>query len=168
LKIKNRFFIKSSDIKKFQADLHGMNLDSDTLFGKNSKMERGTLEDGTILYFINGELTFIEQDNRIFPFLRAILRNFIRLPKVIIDMGAIPYIIKGADVMFPGIVSVDAGIKKDDFVVIVDEKHDKPIAIGLALENDTEFSREKKGKGVKNVHYVGDKLWDFIKQIESK
>jgi PUA-domain protein len=168
LKIKNRSFIKSSDIKKFQAELHGMKLDSDTLFGKTCKMERGMLEDGTILYFINGELTFIEQDKRIFPFLRAILRNFIHLPKVVVDMGAIPYIIKGADVMFPGIVSADPGIKKDDFVTIVDEKHDKPIAIGLALENGPDFSREKKGKGVKNVHYVGDKLWEFIKTVESK
>jgi PUA domain protein len=83
-------------------------------------------------------------------------------------MGAIPHIIKGADIMFPGIVSFDSNIKKEDFLVIVDEKHDKPIAIGLALVNAPEFSREKKGKAVKNVHYVGDKLWDFIKKLESK
>lgn len=148
--------------------MSGVNLDSAVLFGKNSKMEEGTLEDGTILYFINGELTFIRKEGRIFPFLRAILKNLISLPKVVIDMGAIPHIIKGADIMCPGIVSFDFNIKKDDFLVIVDEKHNKPLAIGLALVNDTEFSREKKGKAVKNVHYVGDKLWDFIKKLESK
>jgi PUA domain protein len=131
-------------------------------------MEEGILEDGTFLYFINGELTFIKQEGRVFPFLRAILKNLINLPKVVIDMGAIPHIIKGADIMFPGIVSFDSNIKKEDFLVIVDEKHDKPIAIGLALVNAPEFSREKKGKAVKNVHYVGDKLWDFIKKLESK
>lgn len=131
-------------------------------------MEEGILEDGTILYFINGELIFIQREGRTFPFLRAILKNLVSLPKVVVDMGAIPHIIKGADIMFPGIVSFDSGIKNDDFLVIVDEKHDKPLAIGLALVNAMEFSREKKGKAVKNVHFVGDKLWDFIKKIESK
>ena len=166
--MKSRHFVKSSDIKKFQLELQGINLDSAALFGKNTKMEEGTLEESTILYFIDGELTFIKREDRIFPFLKALLKDLVYLPKVVVDMGAIPHIIKGADIMFPGIVSFDSGVKIDDLVVIIDEKHNKPLAIGQSLVNDTEFSREKKGKAVKNLHYVGDKLWDFIKKIESK
>ena len=66
--------------------------------------------------------------------------------------------------MLPGIVAVDKGIVKDDYVVVVDENHNKALAVGLALLDEGELSSKKKGKGVKNLHYVGDRYWtEFLK-----
>jgi PUA domain protein len=39
----------------------------------------------------------------------------------------------GADVMSPGIVEADPQIKEGDTVIIVDEKHHKPLAMGKPL-----------------------------------
>jgi PUA domain protein len=168
LKIKNRHFLKSKDIKKFQRDIQQIHPNADALFQKNSKLEKATLEDGTNLYFLEGELTFFEREDKIIPFLRILLKNLIQLPKITIDTGAIPYIIKGATVMIPGIVFADEKIKKGDYVVIVDENHDKPLAIGIALMDANEISKEKKGKAIKTIHFIGDKLWDFVKKLEGK
>jgi PUA-domain protein len=168
LKIKNRHFVKSGDIKNFQTEIQQYFPNSQNLFGKDCKMEKGHLEDGTIFYFIDGKLSFIENENHIFPFLKLLLEDLIQLPKIVIDMGAVPYIVKGADVMLPGIVAADKNIKKDDYVAIVDVKHNKSLAIGIVLVDLIEPSKEKKGRVVKTIHYVGDKLWEFVKKSENK
>lgn len=164
LKIKNRHFIKSGDVKTLQKNIQELFPSSNQLFGKRDKIEKGTMEDGTTLYFINGELVLFEIGGRLVPFLRVLLKKLILLPKVTIDTGGVPYIANGADVMLPGIVAVDMGIEKDDYVVVVDENHNKALAVGLSLLDGGELSSKKKGKGVKNLHYVGDRYWtEFLK-----
>ncbi|MFX1297562.1 MAG: DUF1947 domain-containing protein [Promethearchaeota archaeon] len=160
MKIKNRHFLKSKDIKKFQIKLQQDYQNVDNLFKKHTKVEKGILDDGTNIYFIDGELTFFEKENQLLPFLRILLTNLISLPKIVVDTGAVPYIVKGANVMVPGIVTVDENIKQSDYVVIVDEKHNKPLAIGVALMSANDIFEEKKGKAIRNVHYIGDKIWD--------
>ena len=74
-------------------------------------------------------------------------------------MPAIPYMIKGADVMRPGIKEIDEQIRKDEIVAIVDEKNKKAIAVGIALFDSEEMRQMVKGKVLKNIHFVGDKVW---------
>ncbi len=88
------------------------------------------------------------------------MKTLISLPKIVVDQGAVPYIVNGASVMIPGIVNIDSQIKKNDYVVIVDEKHQKPLAVGIALMDAEKVLKEKKGKAVKNLHYIGDRYWD--------
>jgi PUA domain protein len=75
-------------------------------------------------------------------------------------MGAVPHIADGADVMAPGVVSVDEDILPGDGVVIVDERHGKPLAIGLALVAGADM-KAPKGKVIKNLHHVGDEIWSL-------
>lgn len=159
MKIKNRHFLKSGDVKIFQKRIQDIFPNSNNLFGKHDMIEIGNMEDGTTLYFINGELVFFEISDQLIPFLRVLLKNLIVLPKIVVDMGAIPFIVRGATVMIPGITAADKNIQKNDFVVIVDEKHDKPLAVGLALLDEEDLTGKKKGKGIKNLHYVGDRYW---------
>ena len=76
-------------------------------------------------------------------------------------MGAIKFLIGGADVMRPGIVEIDYGIAKDEPVVIVDINNQKPIAVGIALISGAEMKVTKNGRVIRNIHYVGDKIWDM-------
>ena len=76
-------------------------------------------------------------------------------------MGAIKFLIGGADIMRPGITYFDEGIQKGDFVVIVDENNSKAIALGLALESTQNMKLQEKGKVIKNIHYVGDWIWEL-------
>ncbi len=98
---------------------------------------------------------FIEVDNKIIPNIK-IVKNVLK-NKVKVDMGALKFLINGADVMAPGIVYYDKTIKEKDIVFVLDEKHSKLICIGIALIDFENLP--EKGKVIKNVHYVGDKVW---------
>ena len=74
-------------------------------------------------------------------------------------MGAVRFVVNGADIMRPGIVEIQAGIEKDDFVAVVDKNNKKPLAVGIALYSSEEMRVMASGKVIKNIHYVGDELW---------
>ena len=81
------------------------------------------------------------------------------LKKITVDMGAVKFVVNGADIMRPGIVEIEDGIMKNDFVAVVDVNNKKPLAVGIALYDAYEMKGMKNGKAVKNIHYVGDELW---------
>lgn len=87
------------------------------------------------------------------------------VPKVVIDMGAVPYVCNGADIMAPGVVRLEGGFSEGDLVLIVDEKHRKPLALGEILYNAEEAKNVKHGVVVKNLHFVGDKIWNLAKAV---
>ncbi len=43
--------------------------------------------------------------------------------------------------------------------MIVDEKFNKAIALGLAEMDSEAMKSQTKGKVITNLHYVGDELW---------
>ena len=61
--------------------------------------------------------------------------------------------------MRPGITHIDDRIEKEDFVVVVDETHDKALAVGIAMYCSGERRKLENGKVIKNVHQVGDEIW---------
>lgn len=86
------------------------------------------------------------------------------LPSIVVDMGAIPHICNGADIMRPGIKEVDGEFEKGAVLVIRDLRFRKPIGISVA-ETSSELMRTmSKGKAAQNVHYVGDQFWEAAKK----
>jgi len=77
--------------------------------------------------------------------------------RVTVDEGAMKFIMNGADVMKPGIVYVDERIKEGDFVYVTVENKESPIAVGIALCDGVEM--KGKGKAVKNLHHIKDRVW---------
>ena len=67
--------------------------------------------------------------------------------------------------MAPGVVRVHGDFNENDLILVVDERHGKSLAIGVALFNSQTMRSLKQGKVVKNVHYVGDKLWNLVKTL---
>jgi len=65
--------------------------------------------------------------------------------------------------MAPGVVQIQGDFGKNDFVLVVDERYGKPLAIGVALTDSQTMRSLKQGKILENVHYVGDKLWNQLK-----
>jgi len=61
--------------------------------------------------------------------------------------------------MGPGITDADIDIKAGDMVWIRDVKNQVPLAIGVSAVSGEELKKGGKGKVIKTVHYVGDKLW---------
>lgn len=78
---------------------------------------------------------------------------------VTVDMGAVPYVCNGADVMAPGIVDADSWIAAGHLVWVRDERNLQPLAVGRALMSGREMKDATRGKAVCSIHYVGDDLW---------
>ena len=76
-------------------------------------------------------------------------------------MGAVGFVTNGADVMSPGIVDADPQIQPGDLIWIADETHNKPLGVGEALLTGEEMIANTKGKAIKNIHYIGDALWEI-------
>ncbi len=121
--------------------------------GKKSRYE---LNENIIL--IDNEPCFFYYNDRIIPCLRFLEKHDC-LKKITVDMGAVRFIAKGADIMRPGITCFDKGIKKNNVIVVIDEKHKKNLAVGISLFSSEELQEIKSGKAVKNLHYAGDKIW---------
>lgn len=98
------------------------------------------------------------------PFLSetALLEKF---PKAIVDAGAIKFVCNGANVMRPGIKKFTE-FQKDDIICVVEEVHNKFLAVGKALVSSSEMANITKGEVVKNLHYISDKYWEAAKLIK--
>jgi len=125
---------------------------------EDAKFEIVTTDEFKVI-FADGKQMFIEFDGKLFPTVRGALSLLPVNRVVVVDMGAVKFVVNGADVMSPGIVSADSSIQKEDLVVIVDETHKKPLAIGRALISGNEMTASKTGKAVKSLSCVGDTLW---------
>ena len=144
--------LSKKDIKEINQKLNEI-YNQERFFDKKDKLIK---EDEFIRK--DNEIKFFYLDNTIIPHLKTLLQdNF--LPKVIIDMPAVKFITGGADVMRPGIKETDE-FQKDAIIVIVDETHQKPLAIGKALYSSEELQSLEKGKVIKNLHFVGDEIWN--------
>ncbi len=78
---------------------------------------------------------------------------------VYVDHGAIPFLMKGADMMRPGIQIIDDGFDKGDVILVGDEKHKKILAVGEALFSSEEMRGMMNGKCVKVLHFLGDEFY---------
>lgn len=132
---------------------------------RKSKWEVVQLSKDEHVYIADGKPVIINVSGMLIPSLRLLSEGLIELPKVIVDLGAVKHIINGADVMAPGIVKVQGDFSIDDLVAVVDEKHEKPLCIGVALVSSSELAVTPKGKVVKNLHHVGDKIWSSLKEM---
>jgi PUA domain protein len=122
-----------------------------------SKKSNVVEQDGII--YVDNKATLVEFERRFFPTLKVLLTSIV-IPKVVVDMGAVKFVVSGADIMRPGIRSIE-NFSKDDFVVIVDEKNGKPLSVGKAMFSSEEMNAMTSGKVIQNIHYVGDKYWNL-------
>ncbi|NLI74481.1 MAG: RNA-binding protein [Euryarchaeota archaeon] len=121
-------------------------------------VDRAESTDFDIL-FINNIAEGIVYDDKAFLTVRGLLRNRPDKLAVTVDMGAVPYVTNGADIMGPGIVDADLAIQPGDLVWIRDINNGVPLAIGEALISGDEMKEKSPGRAVKSIHHVSDKLW---------
>lgn len=132
-------------------------------FGSKPRIELADAQ-GAEIFLVDEKPVIAKTRKMLFPTL-IFKEAFPLLARIVVDMGAVPHICNGADVMAPGVVRISGDFDENDFVLVVDEQHDKPLAMGIAL-HDAEAARKlKHGKVAKNVHYVGDRLWSLMKRL---
>ena len=124
------------------------------------EMERVEFNDEVVI-LVDGEPIILEYEGKYYFTVYGLLKFRPERGKVVVDKGAMPHIINGADVMKPGIVYADESIKKGEFVYVVVEEKETPLAVGIALVDGKEM-KNGKGKAVKNIHHLKDKIWKFF------
>ena len=154
--IRKRKRMREKEIKALAGQLK-------TLFGIDTFTEKDAVDmaessDFNLVFVNNVILAMVYQEK---PFLtvRGILKYRPETCAVTVDMGAVPYVTNGADVMGPGITDADDNIKEGNLVWIRDVKNKAPLAIGVALRDASALKGKEKGKAIHTIHNVGDKLW---------
>ena len=159
-----RYFLKDKEARKLLIDFsQRLNTTFAQLPESKSRIEVNETQAAEI-FVLNGKPLLARLDGELFPTL-AFEEVFPFISRIVVDMGAVPYVCKGADVMAPGVVSIKGEFEEKDLLIIVDERHGKPLAMGIALFNSQVVRNMKHGKIVKNIHYVGDKLWNYLKEL---
>jgi PUA-domain protein len=159
-----RYSLKSKDTKLILNEVsERLKVNVEALFGSKANVEVVEVDFGQI-YLIGGKPLFFKVGARVLPTL--LFQDFaLRAPKIVVDMGAVAHVCNGADIMAPGIVRVEGEFGKGDLVLVVDEKHGKPLAIGESLYDAESARNTKQGAVVKSVHFVNDKIWNFAKTL---
>lgn len=125
-------------------------------------VERADAGDLDVLIHNGRVIAFIRREpERIAPTCRLLMAKKPTKAFVTVDMGAVKFVNNGADVMAPGITEADPAIQPGDLVWIRDEKNKVPLAVGEAILPGAQMPRGPKGKAVKNLHRVGDELWNL-------
>ena len=109
-------------------------------------------------------ITAVKIGDDILPFLDdiPILEKF---PYVTVDMGAIKFVCKGANVMRPGITKF-SDFESGEIVCVIEESQKKFLAVGKAKMSSKELDGTSKGEVIKNMHYVSDNFWESKKEIK--
>jgi len=158
-----RHFLKAKEVKSILSEAsEKLKVDFNQIF--KNKVELELVEtDFAEIFLVNGKPLLFRIEGKFVPTL--VFNEFsASMSKVVVDMGAVPYVCNGASVMAPGIVRFEGEFEKGDLVFIVDEKHGKAIALGEAAYGADAAKKVTKGVVIKTIHFVGDKIWNLIEK----
>ena len=154
--IRKRKRLRSKEVKAYSEELEkslGF-----TAFNDKDAVDLAESSEFDVI-FVNGEILAMVFDGKTFLTVRGILKYRPQKKFVTVDMGAVPYVRNGADIMGPGITDADPEIQAGDMVWVRDVKNLVPLAIGISSVSGEELKKGGKGKVIRTVHYAGDKLW---------
>jgi len=158
IRIKKRGRLREKEIKALSEEIsQKVGIQVFTLKDTIDKAESSDFD----VIFVNNEILAMVISGKAFLTVKGLLRYNPPRSFVTVDMGAVPFVVKGADIMGPGIVDADMEIRPGDFVWVRDVKNLRALAIGEAIVSGMEMLQKKPGKAIKSIHYVGDKLWKY-------
>jgi PUA domain protein len=161
---KKRHFLREREATQLLNQFsQKLNFGMQQLFGNKTQIEAAETPTAKI-FFINNRPVLAVLNDILLPTL--LFEEALRLlPKIVVNMGAVPHICNGADVMAPGVVRIEKEYKTNDYVIIADERYNKPVAIAITLIDSQSARNMQHGKIAKNIHYVGDNLWNQLKKV---
>lgn len=151
-----KYALRKKEMKTLKEELAALDF-------KESFKQVFIVEDEFKLIEVDGEVLFFYQDDTLVPTLNALNKGLASLPGVVVDMGAVKFVAGGADIMRPGIVEISEMIKKGSLVKVLDEKNKIAISVARALMDYDAMQKAASGKSLKNIHFVGDKIWSKTK-----
>lgn len=111
------------------------------------------------LFNKNQEVTFFSYESFFLPTLMFI-RSYpeIDFPSIQVDEGAVKFVINGADIYIQGITSYNRKFKENSILMVLNPQK-SVLSIGKSLF-DSDLMKKTSGKGILNLHYLGDRIWE--------
>ena len=157
MQVKSRHHLRSDEIGALEtslADHLGIDLDGDDY----ERVEFVHTDREVVL--VDGEPLVASFDGDLFLTVRGANAYPPERHVVTVDSGAISFVSDGANVMRPGITEATDDIEPGDLVVVVEETHEKALAIGRAETEGVDMVGDS-GMVVDSLHHVGDDLYEF-------
>jgi malignant T-cell-amplified sequence len=145
-------------VEKLEASL-GMSLE----LPKSAQAKCAEPEDGVVFVDFDG-FEFVRTGEKFFPYLGS-QGTLALFPGAVVDEGAIKFLLNGADVMRPGVRTLDEWGPSGKIVVVREEKKGRAIALGPSTVSSAEARAMSKGSCIKNIHFVGDRFWNLHKSL---
>jgi len=112
-----------------------------------------------LIYNRKYEVTFFRFENKYYPVISFIRENpTIDFPSVQVDEGALTHILNGADIFTQGITSVSRKFEPNTIVMIINPQN-TVISLGKSIMSSEDLL-VSKGKGILNIHYITDDIWN--------
>lgn len=136
----------------------------DVLLPKKEQMLQFKCPDHASLLVVNNvTMFFSNRDGFWFPTLRLLQQYPQMMPRLRADVGAIKFVLSGANIMCPGLTSPGATIHdevdENTPVAIYAEGREQAMAIGITKLSTQQIREVNKGVGVELMHHLNDGLW---------
>ncbi len=165
IRLRKRHRLRNKEVWNFASAI-------DTALGTKTFDEKDVVDlaDGPEfdVIFVGGKILAFLPEGVPFLTVRGLLRYGATMRFVTVDMGAVKFVYNGADVMGPGVVACDEAIAVGDLVWVRDVNNLRPLAVGKALYTGDAMARKEKGKAVRSIHHVGDRLWELDEPKEDE
>jgi len=161
-----RYFLKEKEAKSLLAEASERLRTDLNIILKNKTSIEVVKSESVEVFLAEGKPILARSEGRLFPTL-LFAKFLATAPRAVVDMGAVPFMCKGANVMAPGVRRYEGEFRKGDYVFVVDEKHGKALAVGEAQYDAEEARNVKHGIVFRNVHFVSDNTWGVMKSLSS-
>lgn len=122
-----------------------------------------------LVYFVQNQPVFFEVDNQLIPTVYTLWKFPSLIWSFVTYSTVSTYVLKGADLMLPGLVHPKGGfmdIKKGDICCIRVLQNQYPFSVGKCLMDSNQLNMiGLKGKCVECYHTFGDALWQLGNKI---
>ncbi len=167
-----RHLLSKKDVKKLANEVDSRIAE---VLRSSENVELYEVDNNLTLFIVDGKPLFAKvrikiddkEVEKYIPLITLFYTKNIDYPYVKVDNGAVPRILNGADVMRPGIREISGEFNKGDIVAVRDLK-DRTIAVTISLYPKKDIESMQKGKVLKNIHYLGDKISKICAEISKR
>ena len=136
------------------------------IFPKKKPIIAYNLENHVKLYSCEGKACLVELGSgEVFPFIKLAIDYPGLLPCVYVDEGAVKPLLRGVDLMAPGIKSVPQEFEENTIIEIRLLQQSQPFAIGITSVSSKHLEQNKTGLAIRNLHYLRDGLYSISNEL---
>ena len=114
----------------------------------------------------NEPLFFQHRNGPWIPTLRVLHRYPTMMPMMRVDYGAVKFVLRGSNVMCPGITSpngfIEPNVSSGSVVQILAEGKQHACGIGILTIDSNDIPAINKGVCIETLHTLGDGLWETV------